>query len=88
MLHARKIVFLDVATHNNNLRNIADSTSKLCLQVRGQNGQHFRKKWQIVFWLKLDDPKREKGWLMYYTIARGGADREQNGIFARIAEKN
>ena len=43
--------FLGVATHYNILRNIADAAIKLCLQVRGQNGQHFRKKWQMVFWL-------------------------------------
>ena len=24
---------------------------------------------------------------MYHTIARGGADSEQNGIFARIADE-
>ena len=41
MLLASKIVFLDVATHYNILRNIADAASKLCLQVRGQNGHHF-----------------------------------------------
>ena len=40
MLHASKIVFLGPATHQNILRNIADAASKLCLQVRGQNGQH------------------------------------------------
>ena len=44
MLHARKIVVLGVATHYNILRNIADAAIKLCLQVRGQNGQYFRKK--------------------------------------------
>ena len=38
MLHATKIVFLGVATHYNILRNIANAASKLCLQVRGQNG--------------------------------------------------
>ena len=81
MLHASKIVFLGVATHYNILRHIADAESKLCLQVRGQNGKHFRKKWQIVFWLCIGWPKRENGWLMYHTIARGGADSEQNGIF-------
>ena len=51
MFHASKIVFFGVATHYNILRNIADAASKLCLQVRGQNGQQMRKKWQIVFWL-------------------------------------
>ena len=38
MLHASKIVFLGVATHYNILLNIANAASKLCLQVRVQNG--------------------------------------------------
>ena len=55
--------FLGVATHYNILRNIADAAIKLCLQVRGQNGQHFRKNRQIVFWLSIGWLKK-RNWLI------------------------